>query len=144
MTFTLIERQAAAQKAIDQFLYTPFAWGQADCACLARLMLKAAGHRDPLAKLRPYRTLKGAFRALKNLGATSLTEAVDQCGLERIPPASSLIGDIVVMPSDHGDHFPALGVNVGMGRVLAFMDAGQGERGDFIDLKAAISAWRVA
>lgn len=140
---TLLLRNEAAQAAIDAFLFKPFAWGSADCAALAIVCLTALGHRDPLAKMRGYTTAIGAKRTLRHLGHATIEGVLDAMGLERIAPASSLPGDIVAMPSDHGDGWPALGVNVGQNRVLGFFDVGSGGRGDFIALQAATSAWRV-
>ena len=138
----LIDRIPVAQAAIDAFLFAPFAWGEADCAALAIACLKAAGHPDPLSGVSGYTTALGAKRTLTRLGFDRLEDVLDDIGLSRIAPASSLIGDIVAMPGD--DLWPALGVNVGQGRVLAFLDAGGGTRGDYISLEAAHTAWRLA
>lgn len=138
----LIDRTQAAQAAIDAFLFTPFAWGSADCAALAIACLKAAGHTDPLSGVTGYTTALGAKRTLTRLGHDRLEDALDAMGLTRVAPASTLTGDIVAMPGD--DLWPALGVNVGEGRVLAFLDAEAGPRGDYISLEAAHTAWRLA
>lgn len=80
------------------------AWGQMDCVRFAAGAVKAMTGTDPLPKL-TYKTEAGAWRALKRLGFTSLSQAVD-AHLSPTHPAMARRGDVVMCDG-------ALGVCIG-------------------------------
>ncbi len=119
MTPPLIARRDAAQAALDAFLGQPFAWGEADCVRLAASVLAHHGRPSDLNRAGQWDSALKARRALKRLGYSGLGEAVDGQGLDRIPFAFHLVGDLVGLPSAEGWDL-SLGVCLGNGRVLAF------------------------
>lgn len=118
----MVQRQRAAQAVVDRFLGRPLAYGSDDCARMAALALRQMGHRPQLGKAGAYRTELGAVRALKRFGHASLADAIDSLGLQRIAPAATLIGDLVMLPAE-GAFGGALAVVVGNGRVLGWHEA---------------------
>lgn len=121
MTDPMALRVAAAQATLDRFMRTPFAWGVADCVRLAAFDLKALGYKVSLSAGGYYKSALGAAKALKRAGFDDLAAAVDGVGLMRAPYAYVLPGDLVGLVS--GGEWPALGVALGNGRVLAFSQA---------------------
>lgn len=118
MTSVMIQRRDAAQATLDHFRDKPFTWGKADCVRLVAFNLRKLGYRPSLAKGGAYSSEAGARRALKAAGFARLESTMDSIGLPRIGHASCLAGDIVAITS--GEDWPALGVALGNGRVLAF------------------------
>lgn len=140
MTSPLIPRVAAAQSTLDRFLDKPFVWGKADCVRMIAHNLRALGYKPNLTRGGPYSSEPGARRALKNAGFARLEGALDGIGLPRLTPAAALPGDIVALTS--GEDWPALGVALGNGRVLAF-NAHTGLAGVCEpDAADVIAAWR--
>ncbi len=70
-----------------------------------------------------WKTPEQLGRVLKRLGGSGAA-ALDKFGLERIAPASVIIGDVVEMPSDHT--LGAFTIYVGNGRTLGFHDGAEG------------------
>lgn len=97
----LSARVAAATACRRAWDGRAFAWGRADCVHLARWILRAQGRAVPMLKLGGYRTEAGAVRALRRTGFASLAEAFGAAmraqGVETIPAASTLPGDVVAM-----------------------------------------------
>ncbi|WCS66503.1 hypothetical protein TMCBR2_gp018 [Caulobacter phage TMCBR2] len=156
---TLLSRAEIAQAAVDRFNLKPFAWGERDCAQLAKFALMRAGHPNPLKGGRSYRGELGAVRALafavqafglpKN---SDLAAVLDAMGLPRIAPAQALPGDIVGLhgPAPFG---VALSIAVGNNKALGFAPDPEadglprcyvGEMLVEVDgVVAAATAWRV-
>ncbi len=114
----MLRRVAAAQATLDAFIDQPFSWGAGDCVQLAAFNLAGLGYDAQLARGGTYDNMLGARRALKRAGFADLESALDGLGLPRIGFASALPGDVVGLNS--GADWPALGVALGNGRVLAF------------------------
>jgi hypothetical protein len=114
----MVVRVAAAQATLDRFKDRPFAWGKYDCARLAAYHARKMGYRPSLSKAGPYASAGSARAALKRLGFSSIIEAVDGMGFERIPPAAAMVGDLVAMPAV--DALGAIAVVLGNGRVLGY------------------------
>lgn len=142
----LIERRDATQKTIDRFAHTDFAWGERDCGQLAGHHLEACGIETPLSDAGNYKTERGAKLVLARLGVKSMEEIVDGLGLQRIAPASALVGDLVGMPGGTNEEpWTALGVHVGGDRVMAFADVvGNGPSCEYGPVTVCTVAWRVA
>lgn len=118
---SIVRRVEIAQAALDAFNERELVLGERDCVRLLALVVEAAGWPDP-AKGLGYKTEAAAHRTLKRLGYADLAEAVDKrLGFTRIPLAWHRPGDIVWFPSDCG--MGALGVAVGQGKALAFVDS---------------------
>lgn len=132
-------RAVAAQACIDRFSgksYDPAA--HRDCAHMVRHALHKLGRRVGQGKLPHYTTEAGGIKAVRKMGFANLIEVLDSFGLERIPPAAALAGDIVALPSEHP--MGALAVAVGNGRLLAYLD---GEAGAvIIEPAEMLCAWR--
>ena len=119
----MIRRVAAAQACIDRFAGKTYDVGKnRDCIKLAGHAMHKLGRRTGLTKGLRYSSEAGGLRAMRKLGFQSLMEAVDAAGLERIPPAAALPGDIVALETDDSAFGCALTVAVGNGRVLGFQD----------------------
>jgi len=127
----LIARARVAQAALDRFGGRPLAWGERDCAHLAKFVLMRLGHGNPLKGVKPYRGEVGAVRALHHAERTAgappgagLAAILDAMGLQRIAPADALPCDLVGLagPEPFGI---ALAVAVGNGKALAFAAAPQ-------------------
>ena len=136
----MIRRQQAAQAAVDRFKGQPWELGKNDCVRMAALVLRKMGHKPQLGKAGSYTTGPGALRALNRAGFTSLADALDALGLERIAPAAARVADIIMVPGE-APLDGALTIAVGNGRVLGFHE----------DLAAAeilhpvefVGAWRL-
>ena len=135
----MVKRQRAAQACIDRFVGKPYTPGVRDCARLAAHSMHGMGRKVGLLKGVKYTSEVGAVKALRKLGFADLIAAVDALGLERIPPAAALPGDLVAMPCAPGPFGCALMVAVGNGRVLGFSD---GVCAVFQPLEF-VTAWRV-
>ncbi|NOW44114.1 hypothetical protein FHW96_000241 [Novosphingobium sp. SG751A] len=122
---SLILRARAAQATLDEWKVRAFRLGEADCARLTASHLRRLGHRIKLPPARSYRTVKSAEAALDKLGLTTMADALDALGFERIAPAAALVGDIIQMPGDPdgvaaSDRLAALTVALGNGRVVGW------------------------
>ena len=115
----------------------PFAWGAHDCCLAACDWVRDAAGWDPAAAFRnAYDNRDGAMRALRALGAGTLTDTARRIGG---PPLASVRfaqrGDVVLIRSAAG---PALGIVVG-DRIAAAGPAGW----SFVPLGDAVMAWRI-
>ena len=140
----LLTRAEKTQATIDAYFQKPFEWGTCDCAHLATDHLAQFGYATRLKEAGNYRTEFCAIRALKRLGYHDLADIGDAMGLERIPPAMALAGDVVGLPGGTDEHsWTAIGIALGGGRVLAFADIGNGPRAEWGPISACTIAWRV-
>lgn len=121
MLTDLEQRQAIAQAALKVFLGQPFQPGKHDCVRLAAFVLRQRGKRPGLARGGSYRSMIGAYRALRRAGFETLADALDTMGLQRIPPAAALPCDIIMVPAE-GPFDGALHVAVGNGRTIGYHD----------------------
>lgn len=128
----------AAQACIDRFAGKAYAPGKRDCATLACHLLHKVGRGVPFLRGHRWTTEMGALRVLRRLGHSTLLEAVDAVGLERIAPARAMAGDLIAVPAD-GEFGCALGVCIGNGRVLGFLEG----RCQVVQPKDVLTAWRV-
>lgn len=117
----LVRRQRAVEATLDRFNSKAFAWGSVDCAKMVAFHLRQLGIKVRLSKAGQYKTAIGARAALKRLGYDDLPAAMDGHGFARIPPAASLLGDIVSFASDF--EIGALGIVAGNGNMVAFHEA---------------------
>jgi len=115
----MIRRQQAAQAAVDRFKGQTWQLGKNDCVRMAAFVLRKMGHKPKLGKAGSYTTGPGSLRALNRAGFTSLAEALDALGLERIAPAAARVADIIMVPGE-APLDGALTIAVGNGRVLGF------------------------
>lgn len=137
----LVRRHAAVQKVLARFDGKSFILGRRDCVTMAAVLLGALGHKVP--KVPPYKTDIAAARALKTQGVDDLAGLIDKLGLERIPPASALLGDLLFLPGadEVGNSIGALVIAIGNGAGMGFHEAHKGlVRMREMDVQ---SAWRV-
>jgi len=135
----MIRRVAAAQATLDRFKDQPHRFGKCDCIRLTAFHLRKLGYKPPLSKGGSYASYRGAKAALKRAGYASVAEAVDALGLERIPPAAAMVGDILQLPAV--DELGALTVALGNGRVLGFHEDAIGAV--VLQPLEFVAAWRV-
>lgn len=142
---SLIERVAATQATTDEYHERPFKWGEGDCARLAASHLFNLGIATQLDRAGNYSTERGALRALKRLGASSMEDLADQLGFARIAPAAAIVGDIVGFPGGREDApWTALGIHCGGDKILGFADPdGSGARCEYGPVSVCTTAWRV-
>lgn len=105
----LLRRQQALEKTLTKYRRRAVDWKEVDCVRMLRSHLVAMGHRK-VPKVPAYDSAAGAKRALKQAGFNSVEELLDSL-LPRIPSASSLPGDVVLMEGEHG--FDAVMLSVG-------------------------------
>lgn len=97
----LIRRQEAVAATMAKYRSRKFDWkSKATCLHLARFHLRQMGKRPPA--LPQVGSLLAAKKALKARGWRDVGEMLDAIGLKRIPPASMLLGDLIVIDSDDG------------------------------------------
>lgn len=139
----LVRRVEIAQEALDTFRGKPFAWGKADCARMAALVLRRAGYKPNLAQFGDYRSDLAARKALKARKMTSVLDWIDSVGVMRITPAATLPSDLIAFPGASG--WDGLAVVLGNGRVLAFSGELEGHPCVIIAarLELATAAWSV-
>ena len=107
---TLVKRRDLTTATLEKFRGKEFKWRECDCVKIARNHLIRAGHKLP--RIPSYDTPKGALRALKSKGWSSLDEMLDEF-LTRVPPASMLPGDIALMDGADGELFDGLVISTG-------------------------------
>ncbi len=120
-----------------------FVWGESDCVKLGVSHLRAMGHHLALGlhKAGTYRTAIGAKRALKRAGHDSIAAALDGVGLERIAPAMTLPGDVILTPGTEGWH--ALAIVIGNGAVFGFAEGSDTIEVIRIGNWSAAEAWQI-
>ncbi len=94
--------------------------GTADCVRMTAAHLRLLGFTVRLPPEGSYRSVNGALKALRERGFDSIGAALDDLGLERIPPAATLMGDVILMPAEHD--LGALVIAMGNGRVAGWHD----------------------
>lgn len=136
----LIRRRDAAQATLDAWSTEPMRLGSADCVRMAAAHLRLLGYQVRLPPKGAYRTVVAAMRLLRDAGHDSLGAALDAIGLERIAPAATIVGDIMLMPAEH--ELGALVVCMGNGRVAGWHDD---HAGGVVVMEplAMTAAWRV-
>lgn len=139
MATDLEQRQAIAQAAVRTFLAQPFQPGKYDCVRLAAFVLRQRGKRPGLARGGSYKSMAGAYRALRRAGFETLADALDAMGLQRIPPAAALPCDIIMVPAA-GPFDGALHVAVGNGRTIGYHEDVDGA--EVLQPVEFIAAWR--
>jgi len=117
---SLIARVEATNKTMRKYRERAFDWDGASCIHLARAQLRNMGHRPP--RIPPIRSAIGAKRAMDANGYATVADIFDRMGLERIPPASMLVGDLAILPGEDG--FDAVVVCVG-GKLMGWHGAAE-------------------
>lgn len=112
-------RRRAAQATLDEFKDKPFRLGDRDCVRMAAAHLRRLGYKVKLPSKGSYRTVRSARKALADRGFADLCEAVDAHGLQRIPPAAAVVGDIIACAGSD-DLGPALHIALGNGRTVGY------------------------
>lgn len=107
---------------VEAEMAKPYEYGVADCFFLGCRVADAFDPSREMVKTYAgaYRTFKGAQRALRKRGHTSLTGFLDE-HLERRAPATAQDGDLAVILLSDGEH---IGVSIG-GRFVTKTARGQ-------------------
>ena len=95
----LIKRKAVTQETLDRFRGADFDWSGTTCVHLARAQLVGMGHGVP--EIPQFSTALEAARVMREHGWDSVSEMLDSY-LERIAPASMLLGDIALIKGAGG------------------------------------------
>lgn len=100
---------------LDQRRLMPFAWGSHDCCSFAFAGLASQGLANPMEKIRPYKTARGAAAAIKRLGGSMDAVAstlAERAGLREIAPPFAGRGCLVLadVETPGGEIEPALGL----------------------------------
>ncbi|EQB05223.1 DUF6950 family protein [Sphingobium indicum] len=99
-SLTLVQRAAATTATMAKYRSQAFDWrARATCIHMARFHLRRLGHTPP--PIPDFRSALGARKALEKTGFADLPALLDSL-LERIAPASVLVGDIVILRGDEG------------------------------------------
>jgi hypothetical protein len=137
----MILRVQAAQATLDQFKERPLKLGLRDCVRMTAAHLRRLGYRIKLPPSGSYRSRRQAVKLLADRGFANLAEALDGLGLERIPPAAAVVGDIVQLPAI--DELGALTIAMGNGRVAGYHAAALKNGAVVMQPKEFAGAWRV-
>uniref|UniRef100_UPI0035C9CBD9 DUF6950 family protein n=1 Tax=uncultured Sphingomonas sp. TaxID=158754 RepID=UPI0035C9CBD9 len=137
----LIRRRDAAQKTLDTWSSRPQKLGTADCVRMVAAHLRSLGYKVKLPPAGSYRSVNSAMKALRAAGHDSIGAALDAIGLERIAPAATIVGDVMLMPAEH--ELGALVVVMGNGRVAGWHDD-YDEGVVVMQPLLMLAAWRVA
>jgi len=135
----MIRRLRAVEAAQAQFAGQRFRLGKVDCAALGAALLAPFGWSLPA--LGGYSTELGAKRKLMRLGVHDMAALIDVVGLERIAPASALLGDLMFMPGEGKHAIGALTVAMGNGAMLGW----HGDHEALVSMRAeaVTAAWSV-
>ena len=116
----MMKRQAATQACMDRFAFKQVTPVTRHCGKPAALVMHKMGRSAKLLNGSRHKTWAGALKYLRGLGFKNLIELMDATGMERIPPAAALPGDIIALPVGDDDAFGcSLAVALDNGRVLA-------------------------
>lgn len=138
------ERREAVDRVIAKYDGMDLVWGKCDCIRIAVSNMREQGRRATMAKAGSYSTPAGAARALRRMGHTTLPEALEAQGFERIPPASAWLGDIIGLEAEDG--WVSLFVACSGGRGFGFVtDPATGREYAAVAalLATPLYAWRV-
>ena len=117
---TKLEKRAIALKQTqDKFGAKPFKWGGCDCAKMLAFHLRKFSYKVP--KTGGYRSALGAKKKLTELGFEDLPSLVNSLGMEEIPLAFAMLGDVVSFESD--DPIGGVGIVWGNGNMMAFHES---------------------
>lgn len=116
-------RRDSAQAALDHGRNRPLRFGDHDCARVIAAHLRRLGIPVRVPPKGSYRNAQGALRKLRQLGFAELGAAIDALGLETIPPAAALVGDVIELDGEDGT-LSALTIALGNGRVAGFYGDG--------------------
>jgi hypothetical protein len=94
---TLEKRRRVVERTMQRFAGKAFKLGSNDCVKMMKFHAVQMGHKLP--STGHYTTEKEAVRQLKKQGARNVEQVMDKL-FERIPPASMLLGDFAMPPSD--------------------------------------------
>ncbi|MCH7863261.1 MAG: hypothetical protein IH998_16750 [Proteobacteria bacterium] len=133
-----IRRTNAAQATLDHWKTRPMQLGTSDCVRMTASHLRRLGHKVKLPASGSYRSVRSALKALNERGYSSLADALDAMGLERIAPASAIVGDILMLPAE--DKLGALVVALGNGRVVGYHEEAIGAA--VLQPIEYVTAWR--
>lgn len=140
MSLEILARAEACQDTLNYHIDLPASWGKNDCARMCARHLKNMGHKISLSKFGSYSSYRGALSALKKAGVTTIEELIDSLGFERIPPAASVMGDIIAMKPEEGIDISALAVRLDGDNYLHTYGGGF-----VVSVKQeALVAWRVS
>lgn len=134
-----LRRQQATQATLDKFKGKAVDWQRGiHCVRLAHFHLRQMGHRPPT--LPRLRSALAAKREMQRRGWDDVAAMLDAIGLQRIPPAAMLLGDLAVGPAD--ELFGAIGVCAGPLRLLGWHEDAPGLAVLDTDLSQLTGAWR--
>lgn len=94
---TLEKRRRVVERTMKRFGGKAFKLGANDCIKMMKFHASQMGHKLP--STGHYSTETEAVRQLKKHGARTVADVMDK-HFERIPPASMLLGDFAMPPSD--------------------------------------------
>ena len=127
--------QSKLAEFIESRRYTPFKWGENDCALFVADGVEAITGIDYAAPLRGYQSQLGSKKILDACGHDTVSEYVTSLFGEAVPPLQCGRGDVVEYFSD-GEL--ALGLCVGS------VFCSPGENGlNFISMAVAIRGWKI-
>lgn len=134
-----VERAAATQQTRDKFVGRPLDFSAGvTCIHALREHMRAFGYSPPA--IPAFHDIKGAKRALRKMGHQTLKGLLDEF-LTPIPRAQMRIGDVILGPNHP---FEAVGINVGGGKFLGWLEDGrQGLVNIVPEQDALIGAWRL-
>lgn len=140
MDHALIRRRDAAQRTLDVWSKRSQRLGTADCVRMVAAHLRLLGYQVKLPPAGSYRTVNSAMKALREAGFATIGDALDALGLERVAPAATIVGDVMLMPAAH--ELGALVVVMGNGRVAGWHEDVPGGAIVMQPIEM-VAAWRV-
>ncbi|UAK23678.1 DUF6950 family protein [Sphingomonas nostoxanthinifaciens] len=136
----MLRRRDAAQATLDRFRTRKLRLGVNDCVRMGAFHLRKMGRKVQLPPTGAYSTVRGALKQLQARGFDDVAAALDAMGLPRIPPASAVVGDFLMLPANTA--LGSLTIALGNGRVVGYHEDVPGGAAvlqpvEFLD------AWRV-
>jgi len=141
MASDLLRRQRATEATMAKYRHREHDWRDAvTCVHMARFHLRRMGHRPEA--LPRIRSGVAAARALRARGWASVADMLDaQPGLQRIPPAAMMLGDLAVVASEDG--IGAIAVCAGPQKLIGWHELAEGMVVVDVRLDELDGAWRL-
>ncbi len=139
----LVRRQRAAEACVNAYFGQGLDFANSvHCGAMAAFVLDQLGREATVLRGARFTSDKGAVRWLKRKGFRTVMDAVDACGLERLPSYGfAMAADLLALEAPAGDAFGAsLAVCLGPGQALAW---GEGDQGaSIVEPLRVLASWR--
>ena len=135
-----VERATATKATADKYRGRPLSFANG-VTCLHMLRDHMLAFRYSPPEIPEFRDLRGAKKALRATGHRTIKGLLNEVLGKPVPAVQMRIGDVIVGP---GQPFEAVGINVGGGKFLGWLDDGRlGMVNVVPDPTAILGAWKL-